>query len=213
MSRPRIGITSWPRPIAIGSVQEPNETVPRAYVRSVVKAGGLPILLPVLGSESIDDVLDTVDGIVVAGGGDVDPLSYGEELAPETTDVDAERDAFDIALWRAIIEHNVPTLGVCRGMQILNVALGGTLVQHVEGHRGGGHGIRFTDGRHVEVNSLHHQAIDRLGDGLTAIAHADDGVVEAVTIDGLLAVQWHPELLRHEPAHLALFGQVVERAS
>jgi putative glutamine amidotransferase len=221
--KPRIGITSWPRPA--GTTPEASDTVPRAYVRAVERAGGLPILLPLVDPTDVEELLGAVDGVVVTGGGDVDPARYGAEPHPETGSIDPARDAFDTALWNGLLADGMPVLGICRAIQILNVALGGTLHQHVPDHRlGDGFHLVEVGSRLAEVigapttdvNSLHHQSIDRLADGLTVTARAADGGVEAVEVDGhpqVLAVQWHPELLRHRPDQLALFEDLVSRAS
>ena len=103
MIRPRIGITTWPRVVPVGGVEEPNETVPRAYVRAVVKAGGLPLLLPVVDPTDIGVLLDAIDALVVTGGGDVDPACYGETAVESVAGVDRSRDDFDMALWRAVL--------------------------------------------------------------------------------------------------------------
>lgn len=213
-TRPRIGITTWPRPVPVGDLEEPNETVPRAYVRAIVKAGGLPVLLPVVDADDVDALLDVVDSLVVSGGGDVDPATYGQAATTGLDRVDHRRDDFDIALWRAVLERPLPALGICRGTQILNVALGGSLLQHIDGHRSTVHAVTTTGGGAFTVNSLHHQAVDRLGDGVRATARAADGTIEALEVDGaphIVAVQWHPELLRHEPAQLALFERLCRR--
>lgn len=225
---PRIGLTSWPRPVDQAGVPEPNDTVPRAYVRAVRKAGGLPVLLPLLDPGDVGDLVAAVDGILVTGGGDVDPTRYGEQPVAELWGVDPARDEFDAALWRHLLARPVPALAVCRGAQTLNVVLGGSLVQHLPDHP------TTADVRHqatidagsrlaevvgtttLEVNSLHHQAIDRPGDGVTVTARTTEGTVEAIEVDGaphVLAVQWHPELLRHVPAHLALFDDLVRRSA
>lgn len=227
MKLPRIGITSWPRPVDQNGTPEPNDTVPRAYVRAVRKAGGLPVLLPLLDPADVDDLLASVDGIVVSGGGDVDPARYGEEPRPELWGVDPKRDDFDHVLWHRLLDRPLPVLGVCRGAQTLNVALGGTLVQHLDDHPhepGDLHLAEVADGSQlagvvgagaIDVNSLHHQAIEKRGEGVVVTATGHDGTVEAIEVEGaphVLAVQWHPELLRHEPRHLALFEDLVRRA-
>lgn len=225
---PRIGVTSWPRTVDHAGIAEPNDTVPRAYVRAVRKAGGLPVLLPLLDPADVDDLVASVDGVVVTGGGDVDPAAYGEEPAADLKGVDPARDEFDVVLWRRLLDGPLPVLGICRGTQMLNVALGGSLVQHLPDHPNNAddrHTASIAEGsrlaevvgaRQLEVNSLHHQGIDRTGDGVTVTARTTDGIVEAIEVEGaphVLAVQWHPELLRHVPAHLALFEDLVVRAA
>ena len=220
----RIGITTWPRPVDVDGAPEPNETVPHAYVRAVHKAGGLPLLLPVL--DDVGDLLAAVDGVVVTGGGDVDPARYGAEPHPETGGIDPARDDFDTVLWNELLARRIPTLGVCRAVQILNVVRGGTLHQHLPAHRLGNglHPVTVQpDSRlaevvgttELEVNSLHHQGVDRVGDGLVVTARSGDGGVEALEVEGaphVLAVQWHPELLRYRPEQLALFEDLVSRS-
>jgi putative glutamine amidotransferase len=199
------------------------------YVKAVRRAGAIPVILPVIDPDDrneLDAVLDAVDAVIVTGGCDVEPSLYGETQAPETGPIDPVRDATEIALCRAVIKRDQPTLCVCRGIQVLNVALGGTLVQHVPEHS---RDDRYNDTVHevtleagsriakalgrssLGVNTLHHQTIDRLGDRARAVAWADDGTVEAIEVEGaphVLAVQWHPEMLRHRPEHLALFQQL-----
>jgi putative glutamine amidotransferase len=225
---PLVGITSWPRTVDQRGAPEPNDTVPRAYVRAVRKAGGLPVLLPLLDPDDVDDLLASVDGVLVTGGGDVEPARYGEEPAAELWGVDPARDAFDAALWRRLLDRPVPALGICRGTQMLNVALGGTLVQHLPEHPSDAdvrHTASVAAGTRLaevlgtttlEVNSIHHQAIGRPGDGVVVTATTEEGIVEGVEVDGaphVLAVQWHPELLRHVPEHLALFEDLVRRSA
>jgi putative glutamine amidotransferase len=223
-----IGITSWPRPVEVRGTPEPNDTVPRAYVRAVRKAGGLPLCLPLLPPDDLDHLLGAVDGMLVTGGGDVDPAGYGQEPSSHLWGVDPERDDVDVALWRRLLDRPVPVLGICRGAQTLNVALGGTLVQHLDGHPGRAgdrHVAEIVEGSRLagvvgttrlEVNSLHHQAVDRPGSGVAVTARAADGVAEALEVEGaphVLAVQWHPETLRHVPEHLALFTDLVRRSA
>ena len=199
------------------------------YVKAVRRAGALPVILPVIDPDDrdeIDSILDAVDGVVVTGGCDVEPALYGADVAPET----GPRDATEIALCRALVERDLPTLCVCRGIQVLNVALGGTLTQHVPQHSRDDlynetvHDVTLApDSRIAQaigceslgVNTLHHQTIDRLGDRARAVAWADDGTVEAIEVEGaphVLAVQWHPEMMRHRPEHLALFQQLFDLA-
>lgn len=233
--RPRIGITSWPRDVEYEGVPERCDTYSHDYVRSVIDAGGLPILLPLndeseAGQEVFEALLDLVDGVVLTGGGDVHPAAYGADADDRTKYTDAERDAWDTCVMRMIVEREIPTLGVCRGLQVANVVFGGTLSQHVEGHEAEhlaadtAHTVLVEPGTRLaallghgeaEVNSLHHQGIDALGPGVRAVATSADGVVEAIELEGsdhFLAVQWHPELLRHRPEQLGLFRDLVERS-
>jgi putative glutamine amidotransferase len=191
----------------------------RSYVEAVQRAGGVAVMLPPDPSAEPDRVLDLLDGLILAGGRDIDPAAYGSEPHPETDDPRAERDAFEIALARRAMERDVPLLGICRGMQLMNVARGGTLVQdlpeHVghQDHRrsvgtfdGNDHPVRLEEGSlaaraageiHHETLSHHHQGIADLGDGLQITGWAaDDDLPEAVEAPGLrfaLGVQWHPE--------------------
>ena len=201
------------------------------YVKAVRKTGAIPVILPVIDAtdrSELDSLLDTVDGVIVTGGCDVEPSRYGADPAPETGPLDPRRDDTDLALCRVLVERDQPTLCVCRGIQVLNVALGGTLTQHVPEHS---HDERYNDTVHevtldpesriagvigrstLGVNTLHHQIVDRLGARARAVGWAGDGTVEAVEVDGaphVLAVQWHPELLRHRPEQLALFATLTE---
>ncbi len=196
------------------------------YVKAVYKTGAIPIVLPVVDVSDIDALLDTVDAVVITGGCDVDPASYGSTPEPRLGTIDADRDAADLAVARAVVARNQPTLAVCRGIQVLNVALGGTLVQHVDEHMrldaynldvhpvaiDRGSRLASVVGTHeLGVNTLHHQVLDELGTGVRVVARNPDGHAEAVEVDGasnVLGVQWHPELLRHRPEHLALFASL-----
>lgn len=153
--------------------------------------------------------LDGLAGLLLAGGPDIDPERYGEPCAPETQDPDPARDALELALAGEALRRDLPVLAICRGLQMWNVALGGTLTQHVDGHRQDGladaHAVQLEPGsrlaaimgrREYTVNSRHHQAAGRIADGLVVSARAEDGVVEALERPGarfMLAVQWHPE--------------------
>ncbi len=200
-----------------------------AYVKAVHRAGALPVVLPVVDPGDVDALLDSVDAVVITGGCDVDPASYGHAPAAGLGPVDPRRDTSDLAIARAVVERNLPTLAVCRGIQIVNVALGGTLHQHVDEHmrldqyNQDAHEVtiapdsRLADivgGGPLGVNTLHHQVIDTLGTGVRAVAHNQHGQVEGIEIDGahnVLGVQWHPEFLRHRGEHLALFAQLVDQ--
>jgi putative glutamine amidotransferase len=235
--KPIIGISAHQTLVGDGDVQTHHEVVSVAYVKAVRKAGGVPMLLPCVDPDDAAGLLERVDALLMTGGGDVDPSSYGEtSVHPKTSGVDASRDARDIALCRIAVERDVPTLAICRGSQVLNVALGGTLHQHVDEHfeisrynelvhdveidgsstlsswlgmtspRGSGRVPRV-----LGVNTLHHQASATVGPDARIVAKADDGTIEGVEAIGSRAVgvQWHPEMLRHRPEHLALFEALV----
>lgn len=218
---PVIGICAAVEHARWGAWDTPAHLLPREYADAVRLAGGLALLLPPdpRALEDPDAWLDLLDGLVLAGGCDIDPGSYGARPHPETTGTVPERDAFEQALARRAIERDLPVLGICRGMQLLNVALGGTLLQHVPdavGHgehrrnpgtfEGNDHEVLLEPGsvaaraageeRH-RVLSHHHQAVDALGEGLTVTGRAvDDDLVEAVELPDarwVLGVQWHPE--------------------
>lgn len=232
---PRVGVSGHPR--IVDTVVGPTllHTASRFYVDSVRRAGGLPLVLPVLAPGDVPELLDAVDALVLTGGGDVCPSSYGAERWPETDFVDPERDAFDFALVREAVRRGLPVLATCRGMQVVNVALGGTLVQHVPAVTGAEHRHyeRYDEGVHpvrvepesrlaealgrceLEVNSLHHQAVDGLAPGFRAVAWSPDGTVEAIEQVGngrLVAVQWHPELMERHPEQQGLFRRLVAQA-
>ena len=195
--------------------------LPRMYVDAVQRAGGAAVLLPVDPAwiEDPDEVLDRIDGLMLAGGADIDPAAYGAERHPATVDTVPERDAFELALTRRALERDLPFLGICRGMQLMNVASGGTLIQHLpdsrghEDHRraigtfdGADHDVRLAPGslaaraagetRHA-TKSHHHQGVDRVGEGLVVTGWAElDDLPEALERPDrrfALGVQWHPE--------------------
>jgi putative glutamine amidotransferase len=235
--RPLIGISAHQVLVGDGDVQTFHEVVSVAYVKAVRKAGGVPMLLPCVDPDDAAGLLERVDGLLMTGGGDVDPASYGAaSVDPRTNGVDPSRDARDIALCRVAVERDVPTLAICRGSQVLNVALGGTLHQHVDKHFElsrynelvhdveieassmlagwlGATSPRAHEGvpRALGVNTLHHQATATVGPDARIVARADDGTIEGIEAVGARAVgvQWHPEMLRHRPEHLALFEALV----
>jgi putative glutamine amidotransferase len=197
------------------------------YARAVHRGGAIPVILPIVDVDDVDALLDTVDAVVITGGCDVDPHNYGAEPHAQLGAIDPARDTSDFALARAAVARNQPTLAICRGIQVLNVALGGTLVQHVDDHmrvdtyNQDTHRVAVDPssrlaavvGSDLGVNSLHHQVLDRVADGLRAVARNSDGQVEAVEVDHadqVLGVQWHPEMLRHRDDHLALFEWLAE---
>ena len=214
---PVIGISAYSEPARWGAWDLDAVVLPQAYAAQVAAAGGLPVLLPP--AAGIEAALARLDGLILSGGGDLDPARYGADRHAKTGSVRPARDAAELALFTAAADRGLPVLGICRGLQVINAARGGTLHQHlpdVVGHRDhapapgqyGAHPVRVAPGSAVaaalgrtaleSVPSAHHQAIDRLGQGLTAVAWAPDGIIEAVDIDipgspFALAVQWHPE--------------------
>lgn len=179
------------------------------YARSVLAAGGIPVNIPF--DVDLEKLIGRLDGVLLTGGTDVDPQVYGEEQHPEVLSIEPERDGLEIDLYRLALANDVPVLGICRGLQLMNVAHGGTLHQHVPehsrydvDHSGAIHSVQIETssalgelyGESLEVNSLHHQCVDQLGDGLAVTARAEDGSVEGLEFnERTIAVQWHPELL------------------
>lgn len=202
-----------------------------AICEAVWSAGGEPVVLYGPADDPLSELptrLVQFDGVLLPGGADIEPYRYGAEAAPETTDTVAFQDDLDLGITRAVIDLELPALAICRGMQVLNVALGGSLIQHViEGdtqHHNSIHPVAIVAGsalhaivgaETIDVSSYHHQGIDRLGAGLTVAAVAADGIVEAVehTRADIVAVQWHPED-RHATtaSDAALFADLVDRA-
>ncbi len=215
-----------------GEPQQSEMALGMTYLRAIQLAGGMPVVLPPLAPADVHGLLDRLDGIVLSGGPDLDPAAYGaRERHVQLGPTEPALDAFELALCRAADARGMPVLGVCRGAQTLNVARGGTLHQHVDGHRqlapahAPVHGVelalhsqvaRVMGACSVDVNSFHHQAVDALGTGLRVAARAPDGTVEAIEDPGrtlFLGVQWHAETLVDRPAHLALFRALVRAAA
>ena len=204
--------------------------VPVQYVRAVERAGGRPLLVPP-SADAVEETLDAVDGLIFSGGSDLDPETYGQEAHEKTRGVVRERDEAELALLSAALERDMPVLAICRGSQVLNVALGGDLVQHLpdvvgdEKHRHtpgvfADHEIEVDPetrlgsllGDHAPVKSHHHQGFGRLGDGLVEAARAEDGTLEAVEDPSrcfALGVLWHPEA----GEDMRLFEELVREAA
>jgi putative glutamine amidotransferase len=216
---PRIGLTCYRERAAFGSWDERADLLPASYADAIAQAGGAPLLLPP-GAPDLEaaasSVLAGVHGLVLTGGPDIDPARYQTGREAHTNAPRPDRDSWEITLTRAAIAGQLPVLGVCRGMQLLNVALGGDLWQHLPtslGHDGhcpavgvhGRHVVRLDPaarpgsvlGVCADVATYHHQAVHRLGDGLVATGWTDDGTIEAIEAAGrgwVVGVQWHPEV-------------------
>jgi putative glutamine amidotransferase len=229
VGKPVVGITTYLTPAAWGAWEQEAALVPAAYVRAVVRAGGVPLLVPP--GAAYEETLDSVDGLIFSGGSDLDPELYGEQAHAETTGWIRERDDFELGLMQAALARDVPLLAICRGSQVLNVALGGDLEQHVPDrvqtnvHKEipgvfADHDVAVLPetklasilGDRADVKSHHHQGYGELGSGLREAARAPDGTIEALedpTRRFALGVLWHPE----EGQDLALFEALVQEAA
>ena len=230
MARPIVGITTYVTAASFGAWELEAALVPADYVHAVERAGGRPLLVPP-SREGVEETLDALDGVVFSGGSDIDPELYGHEPHPETKDVARLRDDAELALLEAALARDMPVLAICRGSQVLNVAHGGDLVQHLpdtlghERHKHtpgafGDHEVAIEEGTRlreligdrVPVKSHHHQGIGSVGEGLRVSAHADDGSPEAVELPGrrfALGVLWHPEA----GEDMKLFEALVEESA
>ena len=238
MSAPRIGVSG-----VVRNWEGAERTgVNGAYLRSVLTAGGVPIILsPLLGPSFAPRALDGLDALLLTGGEDIDPAWYGAAPSPHIQPPSRERDLFELALFATARQRELPILGICRGIQTINVALGGSLFQDLpterpgpvrhdpeEGREARSHAVRLSDGSRaaaalgatqLSVNSIHHQGVDRLGTGLMASGWSEDGLVEAVESPAgapwLLAVQWHPEEMHADRAapERGLFRALIEAAA
>jgi putative glutamine amidotransferase len=219
MGSPVIGICAALERARWGVWEETVALAPRSYATAVQRAGGTAVLLPpdAAAEADPDRMLDLLDALIIAGGSDVDPASYGAEPHAETRGTWPERDSFEVSLTRTALERDLPLLGICRGMQVLNIARGGTLCQHIpeivghERHREvpgtfGDHEVRLEPGslaaeaagaERVGVKSHHHQGVDEVGEGLVVTGHSvEDELIEAIELPGrrfALGVIWHPE--------------------
>jgi putative glutamine amidotransferase len=228
--RPVVGITSYAQDASWGVWHLPAALIPLAYVDAIERAGGRALVIPPA-QEDVEETLDALDAIVFSGGADVDPAHYGADRHPETDEPQTRRDAGEMALLRAALERDMPTLAICRGFQLLNVARGGDLIQHLPEEIGNDvhkeipgefavHPVEVKEGSKLgaivgstpaPVTSHHHQALGRVGDGLEETAWAADGTLEGVEDPSqrfVVGVQWHPEA--GEDA--ALFEALVEQA-
>lgn len=215
---------------------EANET----YIQAVLSAGGLPVVLPTnIPETDWQQLLDTFDGFLYCGGGDVNPERYGAQMPPNSYGIHAERDHFELGMLRLILEADKSLLCICRGLQVLNVGLGGTLIGDIAAElpeasrhdwyprfardklvhqvtvKPGSKLERITGQKSLRTNSLHHQAVNKVGDGLVVAAKAADGLIEATELSGkrfVIGVQWHPEHLQEDPAMRALFENFIKTA-
>ncbi|MBA4246840.1 MAG: gamma-glutamyl-gamma-aminobutyrate hydrolase [Microbacterium sp.] len=232
--RPVIGLTTYLEQTQCGVWDVPAAFLPKVYFEAVSRAGGIAVLVPPqpLDEAGADAVLDGLDGLILTGGKDVDSRRYGQEPHPTNDAPRLDRDAIEDVLLARAIARDIPFLGICRGLQVLNTALGGSLIQHVPDaigstryNAGGGvftanpaiiePGTKTAEllGDRVTVQSYHHQAIDEVAPGLTVSARGDDGIIQAVDVDAMtfgVAVQWHPEESAAEDARL--FAGLVEAA-
>ena len=228
--KPVIGITTYVEPAAWGQWNLPAALIPYAYVRGVEEAGGRALLVPP-SDDAIEETLDALDGVLFTGGSDLDPSTDGAEAHEKTYGVRSERDSAELALLQAALERDMPVLAICRGSQVLNVARGGDLEQHLPDSLG--HELHkerlgeFSDhevsvetgsrlggivGDRIPVKSSHHQGFGRIGDGLVTTAQADDGTIEALEDPSrrfAVGVLWHPE----EGEDAALFRALVKEAA
>jgi gamma-glutamyl-gamma-aminobutyrate hydrolase PuuD len=213
--KPIIGITA--------DIDDERHYLNRLYVDAIARAGGIPLVLPA--ADSMVEAIDIIDGLLLSGGGDIGGRFFGQSTHEMATDIRPERDKAEIAAAKLAYARNMPILGICRGLQILNVALGGDLVQHIEGHKQDGPrnvtahsaGIsgklaQIMGAGEVMVNTIHHQGADRVAHGLEICGRAPDKTIEALCCPVkpfVLAVQWHPEELIHMPEHFRIFEEFV----
>ena len=240
--KPVIGITPSPIRQSTGAGELERYAIAACYVNAVIAAGGIPIVLPPQ-DDNVATLLELVDGVVFSGGADLDPAIYGDDdVHPKTYDIHPLRDRFELELIKQTIERDIPAFCICRGIQVLNVACGGTLYQDVPDqydaaiqHRQQETGHQNDQASHnvaadadsllastygstsIPVNSYHHQAVKELAPGLAVSARSDDGLIEAIEMPDksfVLGVQWHPEMMfESNPAHLSLFKQLVAAAA
>ena len=238
--RPVIGIPADFAPAPDTTISHPRWQLNETYVDAVHDAGGLPLILPVLPDQT-DQLMGLLDGVILSGGGDIHPNRFNRPLHPLTDGISKERDELELRMFDAARARSIPILGICRGLQLVNVAMGGTLIQDIPDerpassqHRQHLDGLARDDVSHpvdllpesqlariyretrIMTNTYHHQAIDDLAEGLTITGWAEDGTVESVETAGnpfLLAVQWHPETLyQRHTEHARIFTAFMEAA-
>jgi putative glutamine amidotransferase len=236
LASPLIGVTT--RRTNNPNFKAPQFSVNQAYITSLVNVGALPVLIPLgLPDAMLKELVACLDGILFTGGGDIHPQRYGSSSHPAVSEIDEDRDRVEIQLLKDTLQAERPFFGVCRGLQVINVALGGSLYEDIRdqysdsiNHRcypdwppdylahsisidQGSYIADILGGRSMQVNSLHHQGIKKLASGLLATAHAPDGLIEAFELPGYpfgLAVQWHPEWLQAQPPMRDLFQAFVQ---
>jgi putative glutamine amidotransferase len=239
MSTPIIGVST-------GRIPDPNPrrgqaAAPLSYLRAILAAGGIPLLIPpYLTRDQLAETLGRLDGLVLIGGGDIDPALFNGRPHPRVYEIDPERDFLDLTLARLAAEQRLPFLGICRGIQVVNVALGGTLYTDIGDQLPGAlrhdwypniprnhlaHPVTIEPGSRLNailggtnfaVNSLHHQGVDQPAPGLRVTANSSDGLVEALELPGHpfgIAVQWHPEWLQEHAPQRALFWALISAAN
>lgn len=239
MRTPVIGLTV--NRLSYGNRRSLYHALSEAYINAVVNAGGIPLLIPLgLPEKDWGLLCDHLDGILLTGGSDIDPARFNGRNHPSVYDIDSDRDALEIALVQRAAAIQMPFLGICRGVQAINVALGGTLYTHIPDQLSGAvrhdwypniprnhraHEVTLEPtsrlagilgATHLQVNSLHHQGLEQLGQGLIAVGRAPDGLVEAVELSGHafgIGVQWHPEWLQDDPAMRSLIRAFIEAAA
>jgi len=227
---PLIGLTTY------GRGADNRYTLPADYIDAVRRAGGVPLLIAP-GESRVEAILDVIDALVLSGGGDIDPSRYEGKRHDTNYSIDQERDTLELELARRVIDSSIPTLGICRGAQILNVVQGGKLIEHIPDevgvkvlHRAPPrepvtHGVKLKSGSRLakilgrdqfDATSWHHQALRGAAAGFDAVAHAPDGTIEAIEMPShpwMIAVQWHPELsAASDPLQQKLFDALVEAA-
>lgn len=239
MTNPLIGITT--NQVVMGRMQVPRIALNTTYIRAVQKAGGIPVMIPIgIQSDDYDALLGAMDGVLFTGGVDINPALYGAPMHAQVTEVDLERDEMEVGMLKWVVENRKPFMGICRGVELVNVGLGGTLYTHLydqlpnalyhtcyEGDLPRSflaHPVRTEASSRLQqilgeepwVNSLHHQGIRTVGKGLRATAHSSDGLVEGIELEGHpfgVAVQWHPEELTHIEPMLNLFKTFVQASA